>query len=51
MSKSEIVVPLIHSREVKLVLDVDSDKLDDFTEIDKQSLEEIVSLIKKKHTI
>ncbi len=42
-SKSEIVVPGINQiGEVEFVLDVDSDKLNDFDKIDRQYLEEIV---------
>lgn len=40
-SKSEIVVPIIRNNEVKMVLDIDSDKLNDFDEIDQKYLEEI----------
>jgi GAF domain-containing protein len=45
LSKSEIVVPVIKNGEVLAVLDVDSDTLDQFDEIDKQFLEQIVGLI------
>ena len=45
LSKSEIVVPLIRNGEVLAVLDVDSEQLDHFDEIDKEYLEKIVSLI------
>ena len=45
LSKSEIVVPLVHDGETKLVLDVDSDRLDDFNGIDQNYLEQIVKLI------
>jgi GAF domain-containing protein len=45
LSKSEIVVPVIRENQVVAVLDVDSDKLSDFDETDKQFLEEIISLI------
>lgn len=45
LSKSEIVVPIIKNGEVKGVLDVDSDKLNDFDETDKMYLEEIVGRI------
>lgn len=38
-SKSEIVVPILFNGNVRCVLDIDSDQLDDFTEIDKQYLE------------
>lgn len=43
-SKSEIVIPGIDADgSVKFVLDVDSDKVDDFDKIDQQYLEQIVS--------
>ena len=42
---SEIVVPIIHKKEVKAVLDIDSPLLSDFDEIDKLSLERISSII------
>lgn len=45
LSKSEIVVPLFSNDEVKGVLDVDSDELDQFDETDQKYLEEIVKLI------
>lgn len=44
-SRSEIVVPLINDNEVDLILDVDSDKLNDFDEIDAKYLQKIVKLI------
>ncbi|MEM9856727.1 MAG: GAF domain-containing protein [Bacteroidota bacterium] len=44
-SKSEIVVPLIREGKVKLILDVDSDLLDDFDEIDQRFLEQILDKI------
>lgn len=44
-SKSEIVVPVIKDGEVKLVLDVDSDKLDDFDEVDQKYLEQLMQLV------
>jgi GAF domain-containing protein len=40
-SKSEIVIPLIKNNEVFAVLDVDSNVLNDFDEIDKQYLTEL----------
>jgi L-methionine (R)-S-oxide reductase len=46
LSKSEIVVPLVHQGETKLVLDVDSDRLADFDTIDQRYLERIVDLIR-----
>ena len=44
-SKSEIVVPIIKNGQVIAVLDVDSDKLNDFDETDKLYLEEICQWI------
>lgn len=47
-SKSEIVVPIFNSKNQILgVLDVDSDKLDDFSVIDKMGLEEIIGILKE----
>lgn len=44
-SKSEIVVPGFHQGEVALVLDVDSDKINDFDHIDQRSLEKVMSIV------
>jgi L-methionine (R)-S-oxide reductase len=45
-SKSEIVLPAFDKNgEVFLVLDVDSDKLDDFSDIDAQGLTQIMKII------
>lgn len=44
-SKSEIVVPIFHIGTVKLVLDIDSEKLNDFDETDKEFLEQLTALI------
>jgi L-methionine (R)-S-oxide reductase len=44
-TKSEIVLPAFNKGEVYLVLDIDSDKLDDFNEVDKQALSKLMSLI------
>jgi len=47
-SKSEIVVPAKNKNgEVVLVLDVDSDLLNDFSEADQIGLEKIISLVEK----
>ncbi len=46
-SKSEIVLPAFKNGEVALVLDVDSDELDDFNEVDAQYLEEVMRIIEK----
>ncbi len=44
ISKSEIVIPMIKNDEVVAVLDVDSDQLNTFDEIDEKYLKEIVGL-------
>jgi GAF domain-containing protein len=49
LSRSEIVVPIIKNGDVIAVLDVDSDAYNFFDDIDKQYLEEIVSLINFKY--
>ena len=43
LSRSEIVVPIIRNKEVIGVLDVDSELFDQFDEIDKKYLEEIMA--------
>ncbi|GAB3268656.1 GAF domain-containing protein [Larkinella harenae] len=46
LSKSEIVVPVFDQHgEVAMVLDVDSDQLNDFSEVDQRALEHIAALI------
>lgn len=47
-SKSEIVLPAFKNDEVKLILDVDSDKLDDFDAVDENALGKIMRLIEQK---
>ena len=45
-SKSEIVIPVFNTEgDVAMILDVDSDKLDDFDEIDKTYLTKIINQI------
>ena len=44
-SKSEIVIPAIHNNEVLFILDVDSDKLNDFNSVDEKYLRKIVDLL------
>ena len=47
-SKSEIVLPVFDKNgEVAMVLDVDSDKLDDFSETDAEGLGKIVKIIEQ----
>jgi GAF domain-containing protein len=47
-SKSEIVLPALKNGEVKLVLDVDSDNLNDFDAVDESALGELMRLIERK---
>lgn len=47
-SKSEIVLPAFRNGEVALILDVDSDKLNDFDEIDERNLLKVMKMIEKK---
>ncbi|ARK09987.1 GAF domain-containing protein [Fibrivirga algicola] len=45
-SKSEVVVPILNQAgDVAMVLDVDSDKLDDFSDVDVLGLEAVARLI------
>jgi len=46
-SKSEIVLPAFRNNEVALVLDVDSDKLNDFDETDAHYLEQVMRIVEK----
>jgi len=46
-SKSEIVLPAIKNGEVTLVLDVDSDTLNDFDETDALYLKQVMSMIER----
>lgn len=45
LSRSEIVVPVWHGDEIVAVLDIDSEHLATFDEVDKKWLEEIVALL------
>jgi L-methionine (R)-S-oxide reductase len=49
LTKSEIVVPLVHAGATQLVLDIDSDKEADFDDIDRRYLEQVVGMIKIRH--
>ncbi len=51
LSKSEIVVPLVVAGETKLVLDIDSNKVGDFSAVDRNYLEQVISLIAKQHFV
>ena len=46
-SKSEIVLPAFRNGEVALVLDVDSDTLNDFDKTDEQYLQQVMRIIEK----
>lgn len=47
-SRSEIVIPVFAADEVVAVLDVDSDELNQFDEVDAQYLQQIVALVNFK---
>jgi L-methionine (R)-S-oxide reductase len=44
-SRSEIVLPAFKNGEVALVLDVDSEKLNDFDHVDQKALEELMGIV------
>lgn len=46
-SRSEIVLPACRQGEVALVLDVDSDKLNDFTPEDEKALADVIRIIER----
>ena len=48
LSRSEIVVPIYNGDRVVAVLDIDSEHLATFDDIDREWLERIVQLLKKK---
>jgi GAF domain-containing protein len=47
-SKSEIVIPIFKGGEVVMVLDVDSDQLDDFDAVDQENLEKLMGVLGKQ---
>ncbi|PZX57937.1 GAF domain-containing protein [Algoriphagus chordae] len=47
-SRSEIVVPVFKGGLVAMVLDVDSDQLDDFDSVDQENLEKLMGLLGKQ---
>lgn len=51
LSRSEIVVPVIVDGQVTAVLDVDSNQLNDFDEVDQLYLEKIVTLLQPENSI
>lgn len=46
-AKSEIVLPIMDGERVFGVLDVDSDRLNDFTEADRDGLAQIITIIER----
>jgi GAF domain-containing protein len=46
-AKSEIVLPVFKNNEVAMVLDVDSDHLNDFDETDREWLEKLMRIVEK----
>lgn len=46
-SRSEIVLPAFRNGEVALVLDVDSDRLDDFSAEDQKALTEVITIVER----
>jgi L-methionine (R)-S-oxide reductase len=46
-SKSEIVLPVFKNGEVHLILDIDSNQADDFSEIDEKYLNEIIQIVEE----
>ena len=48
LSKSEIVIPIFKDKEVIGVLDIDSDQLATFDDIDKVYLEQLSNILSKK---
>ena len=47
-TKSEIVVPILNKKKLMAVLDIDSNKRNDFDKIDKENLEKIATLFFKR---
>ena len=46
-SRSEIVLPALKTGEVMLILDVDSDALNDFGSEDEAALKEVIRIIER----
>jgi L-methionine (R)-S-oxide reductase len=47
-SKSEIVVPVFQNGEVSLILDIDSNQLNDFDQTDGEWLQKLAELVESK---
>jgi L-methionine (R)-S-oxide reductase len=48
-SRSEIVVPLVSLGRSELVLDIDSEHVDDFSAVDQTYLERVIELLAQQH--
>lgn len=46
-SRSEIVLPIFKNSEVSIIFDIDSDQVDEFSEIDEKYLTEIIQIIEE----
>jgi len=46
-SRSEIVLPAFKNGAVSLVMDIDSDRLNDFDEVDQHALEKVIGIIER----
>lgn len=46
-SKSEIVLPVVKNGEVTMILDVDSEVLDDFDQVDQWFLRAVAEIVSK----
>lgn len=47
LSRSEVVVPLLVQDAVKLVLDIDSESLNDFSELDVEWLGQYLDILQR----
>ena len=47
LSKSEIVLTALKDNDVQLILDIDSDQLNDFSELDEKFLMQIIKLVEE----
>ena len=47
LSKSEIVLPVFKNNEVHSILDIDSDQLNEFSEVDEIYLKKIIHLVEE----
>ncbi|MEO1449108.1 MAG: GAF domain-containing protein [Bacteroidota bacterium] len=50
-SQSEVVIPLMVNDTCQMVLDIDSDQLEDFSTVDVKALEGLMELLKEQHFV